>query len=65
MNLVSYESNIVDSIQESEDNLDNFEDEFEDSEENDSTKLNSQVNVENERHHTNCMTTWRFIDELG
>ena len=30
-NFVSYESNIVDSIQDSEDNLGNFEDEFEDS----------------------------------
>ena len=63
-NLVSYKSNIVDSIQESEDNLDNFEDKFEDSKENDYTKPNSQVSIENERHHTNWMNVWRVIDEL-
>ena len=63
-NLVSYESNIIDSIQESEDNLENFEDESEDSKENDYTKPNSQVCIENGGHHTNWMNAWRVIDEL-
>ena len=54
-NLLSYESNIIDSIQESEDNLHDFEDEFEDSKENDYTKLKSQVSIEIKSHHTNWM----------
>ena len=63
-NLLSYESNTIDSIQESEDNLDNFEDEYKDSKENDYTKPNSQVSIENERYHRNWMNVWQVIDEL-
>ena len=52
------EPNIIDSVQESEDSLDCFEDEFE---EKDETTYQS---VEKERHLTKWMDAWRIIHGL-
>ena len=57
-NVLNLEPNIIDSVQESEDSLDCFEDEFE---EKDETTYQS---VEKERHLTKWMDAWRVIHGL-